>query len=851
ATTQYKGLVTIQTNAKSQSKTDERDALGLLVRSTDAKAGVTLFGRDAWGNLSQTTDPNGNVIKVTYDALGRKTDLQDPDLGLIHYDVDPLGQVWQQISPKQRAASQVTKFSYDDLGRMTARYEPDLESHWVYDHATTPASCASTKSCGQLVESYTGTPTAKDYRQTQSYDSLARPLMATRYLDVNYIDVLAYDGWGRLAKRSLQRGSASAKVYDNRYNATGYLARIERAGLVLWQANAQDAANRVLQASLGNGLSTNTVYNPNTGRLTSDTLKTAAGAARLQEGYQYDALGNVTQRSQYWDGSTGFIESFDYDELNRLKQSQVTGKTLQAFTYDAIGNLLSKTGVGTGNYVYPAQGATAIRPHAVQSIPGIGAFTYDDNGNQISGASRTLTWTSFDMPKRITEGSVWSEFTYGPDHQRTKQLKQDGSTVYYAGGQEAENKAGIWTIKTYWPNGLGVEIDVVNGSTTTTTLNWTHADRLGSVIGITDQAGALKEKLAYDAWGKRRSLDGATTPDTLDGVTDNKGFTGHEMLDGLDLVHMNGRVYDPLVARFLSADAIIQEPEHSQSYNRYTYVWNNPTNLTDPTGFESKCPESGGLTSMGCGEWKEVGSQYTKGEQALKQRSGQANGQGPSPQVQEPTSGSKETGGKTLASTVKNVVKAITSFFTGPDYSQLSNAELFKLGPGNIAANHELMGRCAKAGTCISMGQVLADGAEGIASTLIPAEGAGLRILNTAAKELAVARGGDFVYRGLAKGEDAVDGLVARAPGAGNSEISHVAGKRETQWISTTKSRDTAIEKYGENGVVRIDLRKVDSHVSDVSKGFPQGGRMSNWAIRDQEVLIKDSIPANAIERIK
>jgi len=39
------------------------------------------------------------------------------------------------------------------------------------------------------------------------------------------------------------------------------------------------------------------------------------------------------------------------------------------------------------------------------------------------------------------------------------------------------------------------------------------------------------------------------------------------------------------VARFLSADPLIQDPEHSQSYNRYSYVWNNPTNLTDPTGF--------------------------------------------------------------------------------------------------------------------------------------------------------------------------------------------------------------------------------------------------------------------------
>ena len=56
------------------------------------------------------------------------------------------------------------------------------------------------------------------------------------------------------------------------------------------------------------------------------------------------------------------------------------------------------------------------------------------------------------------------------------------------------------------------------------------------------------------------------------------------MLDKLDIVHMNGRVYDPMIARFFSADPIIQAPEFSQSCNRYTYVWNNRTNLTDPTG---------------------------------------------------------------------------------------------------------------------------------------------------------------------------------------------------------------------------------------------------------------------------
>jgi RHS repeat-associated protein len=111
-----------------------------------------------------------------------------------------------------------------------------------------------------------------------------------------------------------------------------------------------------------------------------------------------------------------------------------------------------------------------------------------------------------------------------------------------------------------------------------------------------DQSGLLKDKLAYDAWGKRRTTDGSnTTPNDLEGKIDSRGYTGHEMLDQLDLVHMNGRVYDPAIGRFLTADPVLQDPMNGQSYNRYSYVLNNPTNLTDPSGFES-CPKSDGET---------------------------------------------------------------------------------------------------------------------------------------------------------------------------------------------------------------------------------------------------------------
>ncbi|WAJ70326.1 RHS repeat-associated core domain-containing protein [Catenovulum adriaticum] len=68
----------------------------------------------------------------------------------------------------------------------------------------------------------------------------------------------------------------------------------------------------------------------------------------------------------------------------------------------------------------------------------------------------------------------------------------------------------------------------------------------------------------------------------------SKGYTGHEMLDDNRLIHMNGRVYDPNIGRFLSAEILVQAPTNSQSYNRYSYVWNNPLSMVDPSGYATE-----------------------------------------------------------------------------------------------------------------------------------------------------------------------------------------------------------------------------------------------------------------------
>ena len=119
-------------------------------------------------------------------------------------------------------------------------------------------------------------------------------------------------------------------------------------------------------------------------------------------------------------------------------------------------------------------------------------------------------------------------------------------------------------------------------------LQYLHHDHLGSVAVVTDHTGSVVERLAYDPWGKRRFPNGtADVNDTIVGLTIDRGFTMHEHLDEMGLIHMNGRIFDPLIGRFMSADPFIQAPENLQSHNRFAYVMNNPLSYTDPSGYFS------------------------------------------------------------------------------------------------------------------------------------------------------------------------------------------------------------------------------------------------------------------------
>jgi len=144
----------------------------------------------------------------------------------------------------------------------------------------------------------------------------------------------------------------------------------------------------------------------------------------------------------------------------------------------------------------------------------------------------------------------------------------------------------------YGKDVVQVELYTV-GTTPTINTNYMLTDHLGSVDVVTDSSGVPVSStgFSFDAFGQRREAATWAKYQTQAEVSGersitHRGFTNHEMLDNVGLVHMNGRVYDPQTGRMVSADPTIPDPFYSQAFNRYAYVYNNPLNSTDPSGFD-------------------------------------------------------------------------------------------------------------------------------------------------------------------------------------------------------------------------------------------------------------------------
>ena len=603
----YNALTTWVTNAASETTTTVKNAQGLVASVTDANSKTTNYAYDAFGNPTEVTDPLGNVIANTFDLRGRKTAMSDPDMGSWSYAYDVLSELKTQISSNEAAASQSTTFTYDLLGRMLKEIGPDFSSQWIYDTAT--------NGIGKLRYGCNASPCngVTAYEQLPSYNTLGQTTQEKlKYLNVDYIYNLAYNSDGRLATERYPSGFIAKYVY----NTYGYLSQIQdnATHVVYWQADTRDAELHLLQATAANSVVTNQNFNADTGTLAAICATPDAGTcdgATANFSYSWDTIGRLTARSDTFEGYT---ENFCYDNLNRLTHYAIgtsctsagSGYTAKTVAYDALGDITSKSDVGT--YSYPASGASSVQPHAVSSITGTvngvvnPTFTYDANGNMTAGDGRSVTWTSFNMPLTVTEGTISSAFVYTGDHNRLQQCVPNCSsptttTTYFndpaTGTLENQIVSGATTT---WQDFLSADGGIVaelSKTGTTTTPYYFNGDHLGSASVLTTSTAAIQERDSYDAWGKRRNPNGTDNTACSITSTTNRGYTGQEMMDPVCLINLNARIYDPTIARIMSADPSVPNAFDGQSFNRFSYVNNGPLSKIDPTGY-SDTPGGGG-----------------------------------------------------------------------------------------------------------------------------------------------------------------------------------------------------------------------------------------------------------------
>lgn len=542
----YKGFVTTTTDALGHKTTRTMDINGNLNQVKDHEGNTIDYEYDVEGHCTKVKGPRKEV-RMGYDLMGNRILLDDPDLGIVETTYNAYGELVEQKDQKG-----TTTYEYDAGGRLLKETRPDVTITSVYDKDF--KGTLSSKSSSNGIKS------------TFTYDKYGRVKEQTeRINNRNFTTKTTYNSQNKVDKLTYPSGL----VVQNVYSDNGYLKCVKNAKTeaTLWQLDAQNAKGQITQETYGNGLVTTMGYNNATGwlqRISTNGIQDWT--------YGYDAIGDLVQRK---DVAKNLTEDFVYDTLGRLVKVKKNGQLTQEMTYDEAGNILSKTSVGYDfGYIEGTNRLDSFKPY--NPMP----QQWDD-----------IQYTSFHKISRISQGNDFLSLTYGPDKSRSLSVMQrsgETETKYYIGSLYEETVKGSETKKTCYIFAGGKVVAISETSSVSgTRILYLHHDHLGSVQAYSDESGNLVQELSYDAWGRRRN---PTTweyysSDIEADALNPWGFTGHEHIDLFEMVNMDGRMYDPVLGRFLSPDPIVQAPDFTQGLNRYTYCLNNPLSLVDPTGY--------------------------------------------------------------------------------------------------------------------------------------------------------------------------------------------------------------------------------------------------------------------------
>ena len=502
--------------------------------------GVTTYTYDVVGNLTQKVDPNNRTTQYTYDADNRE-----------------ITEKW--LPAGGGAATYTMTLAYDANGNVASVQDNFSHYAYAYDAVNRVTSIDNT-----------GTPGSPRVTLTYGYDkngnrtSLGDSLGGT--------DSYAYDARNQLDLVS-QAGTSSSGVAPELV-----FFHHDQAGNRTSQSRYADLAANTRVAT------TSSVYDA-ANRLTSLTHVNSGGATIASYGYTLDAANRLTSEAHAWNGgnSTDTI-AYGYTNNDQLTAVNHTNSSFanESFSYDTNGNR-------------NASGQTTSTGNQIQS-DGTSNSTYDAAGNlatKTTIATGVKTVYQWDYRNRLTEvdrvaggtTTVVARFTYDALNRQIAEVDNPNSsattrrTVYDGQTPLLDfNGSGQQTARYLSIPGA---IDELLARQTASGVAWYLDDRLGSVREIVDNSGVVLDHVDYGVYGQ-------VAAESAPAQGDRFKFAGMEYDLAISQYYDRARYYDPAAGRFISLDLIGFSGEDA---NEYRYVGNNVQNYYDLEGLAKNLPK--------------------------------------------------------------------------------------------------------------------------------------------------------------------------------------------------------------------------------------------------------------------
>lgn len=488
---------------------------------------VTLtYKYDSFGRLISKEDPHAGCKRKTYNAEGYVAEESDGEKN-ISYTYDELG----RIATKNVENEQCFSYTYNSFGELTSVTSKDGKLSKVLDYDTQ-----------HRLSSIKETNNNKQLTQTFSYKD------------------------GRISSCNYQSNNGLNATENYIYNK-GILTEVNLNGdKIIWQLNSEDDQGKATQYS-SLGYDTKYSFDDNNNLSSIGVYKDKQ--LLWKEDYVFDSTtGNLLSRNNHHNQN----ESFDYDDMDRL--ISINGHKI---TYDEIGNIKNNEQVGTYSY-------NNSRPYELKDI------TTEQDLFPLT--SQKIAYNSTLQPTSIEDNNNTVIFTYDEDGQRNLMEISDSMGIsrkkkYYFGNKYEliETSDGIIERLYLVGNAYDAPVVMVRNADGEQLYNITR-DYQGSIKAIYDENNNLIQELSFDPWGRQRNPETGEyyAIDEEPELFLDRGYTGHEHLTEYQLINMNGRLYNPILGRFLSPDPILADPTNPQNYNCYAYALNNPLKYVDKNG---------------------------------------------------------------------------------------------------------------------------------------------------------------------------------------------------------------------------------------------------------------------------